>query len=212
MRKPLDPLYFRLMESRPKEWSMPKLDILHALVESLATDGVENINLEKLSKSLGMARSHVAYYFKDRDVLFRSALEFIAFTAQQVTIELWMKAPTEKKVEAIVDGAFAWAERLPTHAVAFGLLQYYASFKKPYRAMMSHIRGEGRMRLRESIKIARGTGPRDAALDACASQVQMLITGYLTEFSTTDSFKNLEEARGACLRAVEESVTRCYEK
>jgi AcrR family transcriptional regulator len=204
---PLDPIYYKLMESDPKTWPLAKLQILNAFFGALADEGVENVNLEKLAKKLGMARSHVAYYFKNRELLHKDAMSFIAFTAQQITMAVWEAAPAGQKTRAIVNGAFAWAERLPEHAVAFGLLQYYASFRPAYRGLLTKIRGEGRKRLAGSMALDRPSLLKDQPrLEARALRMQLLISAYLTEALTTGLFASLAEARQACLDACEEGL------
>lgn len=195
----LDPVFYELMERDPKNWNLRKVQILNAAIEQLAEKGITETSYDSLAKALDIGRSHIAYYFADKESLFLEVIRFVAATAQKITIEALERAPRDQEVEAIVNGAFDWAEQFPMQLRIMLLFYYFSSVRPNYKKFHTQVRLTGRKRLAEAIG-----GPREKA-ERLAIGVQGLVTSCLLEASTLDhKGEDIKSARERCLRLVKD--------
>jgi AcrR family transcriptional regulator len=200
-----NPIFGTLFESGPTKGDLLKARIIEAAIQCISRKGIEETSYESIGKALKIRRSHVAYYFKDRDEMIELVIRYITATAQQSTVARLQHAKdAEAQVLAIVEGAFDWAEAHPDQVSVLLLFYYYCCFKKNYRETMILIREAGRERLSAVLAQAK---VGSAARPVKARMIQALIFGGLFEFFGThdrSEIKKLQEVR----RAVLENVLR----
>jgi AcrR family transcriptional regulator len=199
-----NPIFGTLFESGPTKGDLVKARIIETVIQCISRKGIEETSYESIGKALKIRRSHVAYYFKDRDEMIELAVKYITSTAQALTVtRLQEETKPEKQVLAIVDGAFDWAEKHPDQVAVLLLFYHYCCFNKKYRAMMALIRNAGTERLTAvlgQMRASSGVGHR-----LTAKMVQAIIFGSLFEFFGThdkSEVRKLQEIRRAVLEKV----------
>ena len=104
--------------------------ILQAVIEIMATSGIDELTFERIGKRVKMARSHVVYYFSDRDALVESAILFVALTAQEFIVQK-LKDETNWRnlLSGYIEANFEWIAENRSHASVFLLMYYEATIK-----------------------------------------------------------------------------------
>ncbi|MCB0418654.1 MAG: TetR family transcriptional regulator, partial [Bdellovibrionales bacterium] len=59
----------KAVQSKPVKSELRRAKILDAAIRIIAKNGVSDLTFERVGKIAGMARSHVIYYYSDRDIL-----------------------------------------------------------------------------------------------------------------------------------------------
>ena len=175
--------YFKTFPTAPRKGERRKLEILQAAVHSLAKEGFAGSTFDHVAKTLGVRRSHIAYYFKDREDLLEAVVKYVATVAQTVTLETVEIAKTaEDKIMAISDGAFIWARKYPEQAKVVLLFYYLCTYEKRFQKLQAHIREAGHQRIRALLAtFAKGSEPE---LDELAKALQGVMTGLVVEQCT----------------------------
>ena len=193
-------LFFRQFPVEPRKGDLQKQRIVDAVIDRIATEGIERTSFDSVGKLLGMRPSHVAYYFESKEEMIEFAIRHIAVTGQTITAERVDEAgDPRKRIMAVVDGAFDWCARFPKQAAAMLLFYYYASFDSHYRKMHTEMRSVGAKRLEGLLD---GLRPNLRNKKALASTIQALITGNALEYLTTGLPDGIEAYRKRTIEAV----------
>lgn len=194
--------YFAQFPSQPRKGDHRKLEILRAAIACVAQSGYDGATLKAVAEHLGTRRSHIVYYFKDRDELLVGALQLVAVVAQSITVSCVSEAKTPlEKIVAISDGAFLWAKEYPDQAKFMLLFYYLCTYEETFRKIHFRIRETGFQRVRELLQSILPEGTPELGLDGLAKSLQVLMMGFLIEQLTTgasDSGKAGELCRKAC--------------
>jgi len=201
-------LYSQILEFKPRKSDLRKVAILDAVIDCIATEGIDETNSQIVGKRSKMRRSHVAYYFPNRDSMVEAALKFVVTTGQEITIAHVIAAPTPaEKLEAFVTATFTWFERYPKHAAVMILLQYYGTVRPVYKKLHAQIRQAGEERLEAILSgqpLRKGVGK--VQVRKLAQLIRALLVGKLTTYfsaeSTTDE-ESYEELRKESLLLVQ---------
>lgn len=183
-KSPLPSLYFDILKLKPKTSDVRQVKILQAVISICARDGVDELTFERIGKKTGMARSHVVYYFKDREELIESAMRFVAMTAQEIIVGKVKDGTGDWKdiLKHYIESNFEWIEENPDHAAIFFLLYYRAAVKSRYRKLHYEFRNAGAKRIQAFLKLS----PLNEKLIAPMSlAIQGMITGALIDATTT---------------------------
>lgn len=202
-------LYARFLDFKPTKGDLRRIAIIESAIDCISSIGVEAATLEAIGKRRRMAKAHVAYYFKDRRSIVEAAIKFVVATVQSFTVDHVRQAKSEKeRLDAFVDGTFAWAETFPKHAPVILLLYYYASHDARYRRLHDDIRSLGAERIGA---VLHSLVPKDKrkAIPSLAKLVQSILTGNMLDHFTTDSSCTLEELRVKTRREIQDAVRLC---
>ena len=183
-KSPLPSLYFDILKLKPKTSDVRQVKILQAVISILARDGVDELTFERIGKKTGMARSHVVYYFKDREELIESAMKFVALTAQEIIVEKLKDGSGDWKdiLRHYIESNFDWISENPDHAAIFYLMYYRAAVKPRYRKLHLEFRTAGAKRIEAFLRLS----PLNEKLVAPMSRaIQGMITGALIDATTT---------------------------
>ncbi|MCB0404368.1 MAG: TetR family transcriptional regulator [Bdellovibrionales bacterium] len=190
-----DAVYYQIFDFKRGRGEKRKIQIVEALIECLATRGLDNTSFETLGKMVGMNRTHVAYYFQSRDDLVRTAVRYVFVVGQQDTITRIEKAAAGRaRFQASIEGWFEWLHRHPKYASVVGLFYYLASYDKSYRSIQNSIRSMGEERILSTLTpfIEKGR-ITPAKARTVARSAQVLITGALFNFYASDYPLNLRQ-------------------
>src|SRR4051812_38892710 len=80
-------LLYRILDSKPKKSDERRIRILEAVIESIATQGIEETTFESIGKKVKMERAHVNYSFANREELIKGAVKYTVAMGQQRIIE-----------------------------------------------------------------------------------------------------------------------------
>ncbi|MBT3526391.1 MAG: TetR/AcrR family transcriptional regulator [Bdellovibrionales bacterium] len=195
-----DPALYELFEFRPRKGDIKKLQIIEAAIHCLANDGIENTTFESIGKLIGTRRSHVAYHFADKKLIFLSAIKFILSTYQQTVMGQMVESQNGRKMLLqYIEGSFTWATDHPTHLSVIFLLYYYCQLDSEYRDLHDQVRRGGMERLTYilSQKFNNKFTKRQAAF--LAKQIQNLLSGAILDAATTNSY-DLKRAKQEAIK------------
>src|SRR3954464_5821671 len=109
-----DPVFFRLFAPNARKSDLKRAAIVRAAIDCIATVGIEGLSLDALGKRIGLHRSHIAYYYKEKREIIEAAIRVITSTAQEMTLDRVKQATKPKdQLIAVVDGAYDWARAYP---------------------------------------------------------------------------------------------------
>ena len=208
--KPVDPAFHLLFELKPRKSDLKKMAIIQAAVASLAKDGFEGGTFDKVAKRLKTRRSHIVYYFKDRDELFMAVIKYVIATAQQITVEM-VSAQTDpfEQVMAMGDAAFEWSEQHPEQAKVLTFFYFICGSDAKFRKLNSQIREAGEARLQALLGAAFKGKVAKVNLEELAKGLQSVMTGLVLDSVTTEKPKGLgyrELAKKICQSWLEKAV------
>jgi len=184
-----DAIFFELFPHQVNKGDLKRYEIIGAAIDCFAKEGFEGGTFDAIAKKLKTRRSHIAYYFSDKDELFSSALRYIIAQAQKVTVEFiaQKKEPLEQVI-AMSDAAFEWAKQYPKQAQVLMLFYYSAATSPKYKKMHSEIRKAGLSRIhalvREEFK-RREFEIEDVDVDLHSRALHSLMTGFVLDQITT---------------------------
>ena len=71
-----------LLQTEPRKGEVMKERIVRSAIRCIAEKGIEETSFEAIGKPLGIGRSHVAYHFKDKGDIIRTAIQFVIAQAR----------------------------------------------------------------------------------------------------------------------------------
>ena len=145
----------------------------------LSAQGVNNVSLSDLGKSLGMTGAHLLYYFESKNDLFMAALR---------TVEQDLRDRVRRTFEELPTAQERWEWLLDTGAPAglddSGLLLWLEAWagavhQKDVLDLISELEGEWQELLRETLAygVERGELPADTDMDTVVEGVSALLDG-----------------------------------
>lgn len=193
-------LYFQVFGFKPGRGEERRIRIIEAFIDSVATLGLEHTSYETLAKKVRMNRTHVAYYFPNRDELIRTAVRYSISMAQQITISQVERARSWKdRLRIVVSGPFDWLDKNPKHASILLLYCYLCTYDKNYRALQNSIRSMGEQRITSCFPDAVLEGKQD--IIGVTRSIQAMTAGALQNYFSADFPSTLLELRDAIVRS-----------
>lgn len=188
-REGLDPLLLQVMEVAPRKGDLQKARLIQAAIEAIAKDGIENASYDNIGKELGMRRSHVAYYFKDKDQLLMTVMRYIVGNNQRLAVERLAQASTSReRLLAISSAAFEWARSYPDQVAVYMTFYVSCAVKPEFREYFSEFRTLALDRLvlliQEDVKVK----PSEAI--EIANTIRGLILGSIFEYFASGQIRS----------------------
>ena len=207
----IDSLFREILSFRPRTQETRLAQLLGAAIDLLGEKGIDEVTFESVGKRAKMARSHVVYYFKNREELIESAIRFVAHSAQRhIAADLLEVGQSSELLENYFQANFNWLTKHPKHAAVMLLLYYESAFKKSRRKFHTEIREIGRKRIDAILRLDPRLEDLPAAKrEALSRNLQNLLSGsLLTLFSIekTDAKAILKETLEAARLLVTASL------
>jgi AcrR family transcriptional regulator len=208
-KKALDPLLAPLlMATTPRKGELMKERIVLSALQCIANKGIEETSFEAIGKPLGIGRSHVAYHFKDKGDIIRTAIDYVIARGQSLTTEQVEKAEGARaKLHAVIDAFFDWADAAPEGMAVYVLFLYYATIHGDYR---DHNTAMRRVSSERMVKIMQDDSRfvahhSEDELEDIAKTIQYLGYGALIDMVTTGGInpKAVARARKRVLAALD---------
>lgn len=198
-------LYFQIFDLKPGRGEERKIRIIEAFIELLASKGLENTSFDTLGKKVKMTRTHVAYYFANRDELIRTAVRYAVAVGQHITIGHVQEATTwREQLRCVVEGPFEWLEKYPSHASVMALFYYLCTYDPSYRELQNSIRSMGEQRILSCFKAS--SIPSSEAI-LLARTIQSLMAGTLHNYFASDYPMDLDKLRKHTVKTVMQWVS-----
>jgi AcrR family transcriptional regulator len=156
-----------------------RAEIARAAIGPLSAQGVGNVRLTDLGKSLGMTGAHLLYYFESKNDLFMTALRIVEQDLREETLRTFEDMPSARE---------RWEWILDTGAPAglddSGLLMWLEAWagavhEKEVLDLISELESEWQELLRDTLRygVDRGELPDDVDLDLIVEGVSALLDG-----------------------------------
>ncbi len=199
-------LHATLPQPRFSKGAKQRAIIVDAIIESLATTGLDGTTFESIAQRCGLKRPHIVYYFPNRDAMILGAMLHVAACAQQETISLLVQEVTpEGQMGAIVDGAFSWAQKFPRQVSVLLLFYHGTSYNQSFMKLNQEIRNLGRQRI-GGVLLQRHPKLSQQVIDQVAFELQFRIIGSILWIRSEGLKRDLERqrtaVRGMCLAAL----------
>ncbi|MCB0417880.1 MAG: TetR family transcriptional regulator [Bdellovibrionales bacterium] len=203
-----DKILRQILEFRPSKADQRRALILEAVIEGIG-EGLEGSTVERISKRTKMRRSHVQYYFKNREEMLDAAIKYVISVSQEINVEYLkdLKSP-EAMLRAYVEATFEWFVREPTHRSVMGLLMYFSTCFPRHRHIMQQIADSSEERLQAILKLKKSKkGKGDKAAKALAKTIRTLVIGALIDLHSTEG-KDTQ----AAIQSVQDTVQALAEE
>lgn len=191
----IDPAIYELFEFKPRKGDLKKIEIIKAAIECLGTLGVEKTTFEAIATKIGTRRAHVAYHFKDKNDIFKSAIRYIVANYQNLSIQHLSNSQSDRDMLfKYVEAVFMWASKNPHEVAVMLMLYYFCTFDPSYKELNNQIRSGGIERINYLL-----TNKVDKTMDSRHAIILSKSIQNLTSAAIIDAFstvgKSLDEAR-----------------
>lgn len=198
-------LYYQIFDIKPGRGEERKLKIIEAFIDCVASRGLDHTSFDTIGKMVRMNRTHVAYYFANRDELVRTAVRYAVAAGQHITIAHVEKANGwRNKLRAVIEGPFEWLDRYPKHAAVMALFYYICTYDASYRDLQNNIRTMGEQRILSCFNFLPAVP--DAQARELSRTIQSLMAGTLHNRFASDYPVSLDRLKAITVRTVMELV------
>ncbi len=188
VKKPTNPLYFKLFRTKPRKGDLRRFEIVEATLRLLKKDGSSAISIESIAKSMGMLRSHIAYYFPDKALLFREVVELTIAIGHQFLVERMKSLKTPKELlEGYVEATFQWCDEHPEHFYAIFIMWEYSIKNKAFMDLSNQFRKGGKERMQQIIMSGWKDENSKNSIPELAREVHNIVIANILEYFCSDS-------------------------
>ncbi len=182
--KTVDPVMRTLFES-PSRGELQRVRIIETAIQCIASEGIDQTNIETIAKRMGTRRSHIAYYFKEADEIVQFSIQYIIRKATESVLQQVSRAGSPRqRLEAYMTANFDWGAQNEDFAAVMLLFYYYARIRPKYRAMQKQIMDTAIGRIAALLQpLVPGSDPK--VLHGMALNIYALIFGHIIALGTT---------------------------
>lgn len=192
---------FNILEGPPSKGDLKRLEIIEAAIHLFAKEGLEKTNYESLAKMIGTRRAHIAYYFKDKSLIFISSVRYILAVYQELSAKNVSNAASKRdKITKYVETIFEWAKKYPEQVGVMLLLYYQCSVNEEYKKLNDDIRAQGLLKIEEILREDLNLKKTDEKM--LAKQIQNLLSASIIEAMTT-THGNLDKVKKELMNFLE---------
>jgi|JI10StandDraft_1071094.scaffolds.fasta_scaffold364896_1 DNA-binding transcriptional regulator YbjK len=179
-----------------------RLTMIESAIKGMAEEGLEGANFERVARNLKIRRSHVTYYFKDRNELALAAINYVVTIAQDMTNKKIDDATNMKaKVLAINEVTFEWANKFKDHARSLIVFYSQCANNPSFKKFNTSFRKEGSQRILNIFKNYDVKGTDDELL-VKAQTIQSIIMGFVIEHMASSAISNCKELSASQIQLV----------
>lgn len=190
MAKSKNALYLASIGHSLSKSDLRRLTMIESAIKGMAEEGLEGANFERVARNLKVRRSHVTYYFKDRDELALAAIKYIVTLAQDMTNRKIAEATDMKsKLLAFNEVTFEWANTFKDHARTLIVFYSQCASNTSFKKFNTTMRKEGTQRVLNIFKDYEYKGS-DEELVIKAQTIQSIILGFVIEHMASSAISN----------------------
>jgi len=193
----IDPVMAGLFEFKLSKGDLKRSEVIIATIDCLAEEGLEKTSFEAIAQRMGTQKSHVNYYFKNKNDIFYEVFRYIASTYQSYSIRELAKAKNSKdQLNKFVDAYFLWAEENQQQLSAMFLLYYFCFHKPRFKEINQKIRQGGVQRIAHLVKLSSTKDISETRAQTIAKGIQAILANTAVDiytFKEEDSHKESRE-------------------
>ncbi|MBD64928.1 MAG: hypothetical protein CME62_06955 [Halobacteriovoraceae bacterium] len=196
-----DPVMANLFEFKLSKGDIKKSEIIVATIDCLAELGIEKTSFAAIAKKIGTSKSHVNYYFKDKDDIFFEIYRYIAGVYQSYTLRELKKLKSDKEtLDIYLDAYFNWCNENQNQLTVMFLLYYFCYHKPKFRKLNQQIRDGGVQRISYVLREQLGLKLTAKKAEVTARGIQAIMSHtavdvYTMELTSNERVKRIKEAR-----------------
>tara|TARA_B110001454_G_C12723312_1_gene436588 strand:- start:6870 stop:7484 length:615 start_codon:yes stop_codon:yes gene_type:complete len=200
MAKSKHALYLASIGHSLSKSDLRRLSMIESAIKGIADEGLEGANFERVARQLKVRRSHVTYYFKDRDELVLAVIKYVITLAQDMTNKKIEAAPDmTAKILAINEVTFEWANNFKDHARTLIVFFSHCASNPSFKKFNTALRKEGTQRILNIFKDYGYAGLEDELL-VKAQTIQSIIMGFVLEHMASSAISNCKTLSAAQIR------------
>jgi TetR/AcrR family transcriptional regulator, repressor of fatR-cypB operon len=199
-----DPRLVRLFANEAAKADLRRAAIIQVAIRIISEEGLERLSFDRIGKSVGIAKSHVVYYFDQKEAILAKCVEYSTIVGQSFVVPaLSAAAPGARRLRAYIEGNFEWIKTHPEQAKVFILFIANCSRSPELAELYRQIRETSILRIKAILEeMAWKDSPkRDrtalAILDLITGSIIALMALNPKDFAKAWS-KHLESAAQAC--------------
>lgn len=202
MGKSKNELYLASIGHSLSKSETTRFTMIQAAIKGIADDGLEGATFERVAKHLKTRRSHVAYYFKDRDDLALAAIKYVVMMAQELTGKKITEASgMREKILAINAATFDWADNSKDHARTLLVFYSHCASTPSFKKFNTILRTEGTQRVLNIFKDYGYKGSEDELIRK-AQTIQSIIMGFVIEYMASNAITNCKNLSAAQIQLI----------
>jgi TetR/AcrR family transcriptional regulator, fatty acid metabolism regulator protein len=175
------------------ESSAPKVHLIRTTYRLIAQKGVHRVPLEEIAAAAGVSKGSVLYYFKTKENLVLSTMEWVlSEVAGRISKALTRATTPEGKVQAMLDVIFAGPERNRQFYLAYLDLVGHASRSQRFGRLSATFRSIANGLYADVIRFGTEKGTFSVKdVDEAALTVRAIIDGLFLEWLQEEDWQTL---------------------
>jgi AcrR family transcriptional regulator len=173
-----DPRLVRLFANETAKADLRRAAIIQVAIRIISEEGLERLSFDRIGKAVGIAKSHVVYYFDQKEAILAKCIEYSTIVGQSFVVPAVSAASAgARRLEAYVEGNFEWIKTHPEQAKVFILFIANCSRSPELAELYQQIRETSNSRI---AAILEEMGWKDSPKrDRIALAILDLITGSI---------------------------------
>ncbi|MDD0852957.1 TetR/AcrR family transcriptional regulator [Halobacteriovorax sp. GB3] len=186
----------------PSKGEKKKMEIIQAAIECFSSIGLENTTYQSIAEKIETRRAHVAYHFKEKELIFESSVRYILWTYQKISLGHVKKAKSGREMlHLYVEAVFEWAKRYPEQVSVMLLLYYQCTLNEKLLTLHDELRSLGEQRIYYILSEKVENFPKEKC-SLFSKQIQNLTSAAILDSFTTKS-KGLDQAKKETLEIID---------
>jgi DNA-binding transcriptional regulator YbjK len=198
----VNPIYYHAIDHKLGKADKRRLSIIQIAIKSIAEDGIEGANFERIARKLNLRRSHIVYYYEDRDALVLATVRYVVALAQEITASTISSADSARdKILAINKATFSWANMYWDHVRVLIIFYSHCANQSAYRKLNTELRDIGSARIAELLKLEGIKGTATQLMHKARS-IQSVMTGHIIEYVACNSELKFEDMSALTIKQI----------
>lgn len=207
---PIDPKLLKMFSTGIGKAELRRAAIIQVAIRIIDQEGLEKLSFEKIGNAVGIAKSHVVYYFSQKDEILARCAEYSTIVGQSYVVPAVAAAKAGgPRLQAYIEANFEWIKNHPDQARVFILLIANCSLNARMSAFYHEVRSTSLPRINAILEeMGFKDSPKKKAI---ALAILDLITGSIVALMTRtgkDFAKEWAISRESVIKACGEIASR----
>lgn len=193
----------KLEVARSKGEAM-RMEILDKAIRCLAENGVAGTSFDVVAAMLKTRRSHIAYYYSDREDLIKDCIRSVIQSGRDISTEaIGIPRSTEEGLQRYISGTYLWLGQNSYYPQVWLLMIYMASIRKDFEEFYFETRRIATQRVASLLAIDSQIGSwTPSKISGLADEIQALITGFLVQAISSGGDEKPKDFEKKTIKAV----------
>jgi len=149
----LERFIFELSDRKLSKSERTRIALIENAIDCISDLGIERATLGEIAKRANVSRPLVVHYFKKKENVFSTCIDFIDKNSQDYLEKMINHLPLYKdRIETYINANFQWARVYPNHCKLWFYVIYQASFDEDFREINSNSMNIGRRRIKKLLQ------------------------------------------------------------